>query len=134
MSKLKGLQSQAIGGADFGILAANNTEEPRGKQRRGDLGWFGRGQMVPEFEEVVYNMRAGEVSEPFETEFGIHIIKLYERRGEMVHAAHILKRLSYSPGADQVAIDSLKAIAELIATDSLNFEQAAIRYSSGPTD
>lgn len=129
MNELRELRAQAIGGADFGILAANNTNEPGGKERRGELGWFGRGQMVPEFEEVVYNLREGEVSEPFETEFGVHVVKLYERRGEMVHAAHILKRLSYSPDADSIAIDSLNTITNLIETDSLTFEQAAIRFS-----
>ncbi|MEM9985680.1 MAG: peptidylprolyl isomerase [Bacteroidota bacterium] len=129
MDELKGYQVQAQNGTDFALLASNHTEEPGGKNRRGDLGWFGRGQMVPPFEEVAYNLREGEVSAPVETEFGIHIIKLYERRGEMLHAAHILKRLSYSPGADQVAIDSLKTLIELVETDSLTFEQAAIRYS-----
>ncbi|MDX2249058.1 MAG: peptidylprolyl isomerase [Bacteroidia bacterium] len=116
--------------ADFGELAAKNTDEPGGKERRGDLGWFGRGQMVPEFEEVAYQMRVGEVSEPFKTEFGYHIVKLYEKRGEMVHAAHILKRLSYSTNGDSIAIDSLNKIMELVNSDSLTFEQAAILYSS----
>ncbi|MEZ4777499.1 MAG: peptidylprolyl isomerase [Bacteroidia bacterium] len=117
-------------GADFGELAAKNTEEPGGRERKGDLGWFGRGQMVPEFEEVAYQMRVGEVSAPFKTEFGYHIVKLYEKRGEMVHAAHILKRLSYSTNGDSIAIDSLTKIMELVNTDSLTFEQAAILYSS----
>lgn len=129
MNELRELRSQALGGQDFRKLAANNTDEPGGKQRGGDLGWFGRGQMVPKFEEIAYNMREGDVSAPFETEFGVHIIKLYERRGEMVHAAHILKRLNYSSGADSIAIDSLSEIVKLIENDSLNFEQAAIRYS-----
>jgi len=129
LAELGELRRRAQEGEDFGLLAANHTDEPGGKQRRGDLGWFGRGNMVPQFEEVVYNMREGNVSSPFETEFGIHVIKLYERRGEMVHAAHILKRLSYSRNGDSVAIDSLNTIAALIESDSLTFEQAAIRYS-----
>lgn len=117
-------------GADFGELASKNTEEPGGRERKGDLGWFGRGQMVPQFEEVAYQMRVGEVSEPFKTEFGYHIVKLYEKRGEMVHAAHILKRLSYSTNGDSIAMDSLGKIMTLINSDSLTFEQAAILYSS----
>ena len=118
------------GGEDFSELAAKYTDEPGGKQRKGDLSWFGRGQMVPEFEEVAYQMRVGEVSEPLKTDFGYHIIKLHEKRGEMLHASHILKRLTYSTNGDSIAIDSLNKILELINTDSLTFEQAAILYSS----
>ncbi|MDX2283848.1 MAG: peptidylprolyl isomerase [Bacteroidia bacterium] len=116
--------------ADFGELASKNTDEPGGRARQGDLGWFGRGDMVPEFEEVVYQMRPGDVSQPFRTEFGYHIVKLIERRGERVHAAHILKRLSASANGDAVAIDSLNKLLKLIAADSLTFEEAAMEYSS----
>ncbi|MCL4135343.1 UNVERIFIED_CONTAM: hypothetical protein GTU68_037189 [Idotea baltica] len=117
-------------GEDFGDVAAKLTDEPGGKDRKGSLGWFGRGQMVPQFEEKVYLMRVGEVSEPFKTEFGYHIVKLYERRGEMVLASHILKRLDYSVNGDSIVMDSLTRILDLVSTDSLSFEQAAIVYSS----
>jgi peptidyl-prolyl cis-trans isomerase SurA len=127
--ELRALRRQAIAGEDFGKLAANATQEPGGKQRRGDLGWFGRGQMVPEFEEVVYQMREGDVSEPFRSEFGMHVIKLHERRGEMLQASHILMRLSPSSNGDSIAMDSLRQIATLIKDDSMTFEQAAIRFS-----
>ncbi|MDX1909163.1 MAG: peptidylprolyl isomerase [Bacteroidia bacterium] len=116
--------------ASFEDLAARNTDEPGGRSRKGDLGWFGRGQMVPEFEEVAFQMRVGDVSEPFKTEFGYHIIKLYERRGERLRAAHILKKLEYTADGDAKAIDSLNKLRTLILADSFTFEQAAIRYSS----
>jgi peptidyl-prolyl cis-trans isomerase SurA len=115
--------------ADFGDLASRYTDEPGGRARKGDLGWFGRGMMVPEFEEIAFQLRPGEISEPLRTEFGIHIIKLYERRGERVHAAHILKRLEPGSNGDAEAIDSLNAILALIRSDSLSFEEAAIEYS-----
>lgn len=116
-------------GADFSELAAKHTDEPGGSTRKGDLSWFGRGQMVPQFEEVVFQMRVGEVSDPLQTEFGYHIIYLHERRGERVHASHILKRLTHSANGDSLAIDSLNKIMELVNTDSLTFEQAAIIFS-----
>lgn len=127
---LRSLQQEvAAEKADFEQLAARNTDEPGGRERKGSLGWFGRGQMVPEFEEVVYQMRPGDVSEPFKTEFGIHIVYLHERQGERVRASHILKRLQYSPQGDSLAVDSLQKILALINSDSLTFEQAAIQYS-----
>ena len=118
------------GSMTFEEAAVKHTQEPGGIQRKGSLSWFGRGDMVPEFEEVVFQMRVGEVSEPFKTEFGYHIVKLNEKRGERVNASHILRRLSVSANGDSIAMDSLRKILELIETDSLTFEQAAIVYST----
>jgi peptidyl-prolyl cis-trans isomerase SurA len=118
------------GKIDFATAAQKYTMEPGGRERGGSLNWFGRGAMVPEFEEVVYQMRVGEISEPFKTDFGYHIVKLFDKRGEMLNASHILLRLSYSSNGDSIAIDSLNKIMELVNTDSLTFEQAAILYSS----
>ncbi|MEL6672117.1 MAG: peptidylprolyl isomerase [Bacteroidota bacterium] len=117
------------GGKDFGEMASQYTMEPGGRQRKGSLDWFGRGQMVPEFESVVYQMRVGEVSEPFATEFGYHIVKLNDKRGERVNASHVLIRLQVSPNGDSLAIDSLNKVLTLINDDSLTFEQAAQIYS-----
>ncbi len=117
------------GEADFGEMAAKHTDEPGGRQRKGSLGEFGRGAMVPKFENVVFNMRPGEVSLPFETEFGIHIVKLYERKGEVIKASHILKQLEVTANGDSIAIDSLNAILNRIQNDTLTFERAAMNFS-----
>lgn len=127
---LSGLAEEAREGFDFAELAKRHTQEPGGRQRGGSLGWFGRGTMVPQFEEIAYRLRVGEVSEPFKSEFGYHIIRLNDKRGELLNASHILRRLSTSSDGEQVAIDSLNTIMELVDSDSLTFEQAAIRYSS----
>lgn len=66
-------------GGDFSALAAEHSTGPSGP-RGGDLGWFGKGQMVPEFENAVVNMEAGSVAGPVETQFGFHVIKLNEVR------------------------------------------------------
>jgi peptidyl-prolyl cis-trans isomerase SurA len=58
----------------------------------GDLGWFGRNVMVPEFERAAFSLSVGEVSGAVRTQFGYHLIKSLERQGERVHAAHILFR------------------------------------------
>ena len=61
--------------ADFSELAKKHSEDPGSAKNGGELGWFGRGRMVPEFEKVAFELADGEISEPFETSYGYHIIK-----------------------------------------------------------
>lgn len=93
-AKIEGVLARVRAGEDFAKLAEEFTDDPSGKGRGGDLGWFGRGVMVKPFEDAAFALRPGEVSGVFETVFGFHIVKLDERRaqgvGEEVHARHIL--------------------------------------------
>lgn len=93
-AKLEGILARVRAGEDFAKLADEFTEDPSGKGKGGDLGWFGRGMMVKPFEDAAFGLKPGEVSGVFETVFGYHIVKLDERRpagaGEEVHARHIL--------------------------------------------
>jgi parvulin-like peptidyl-prolyl isomerase len=71
---------QARGGADFAQLAQQHTEEPGGAERGGDLGYFGPNQMVQPFEEAAFRLQPGQVSDPVETPFGLHVIKVEDKR------------------------------------------------------
>ncbi|MFG6499181.1 peptidylprolyl isomerase [Sulfitobacter sp. 1A13191] len=73
------IKTELDGGADFAELAKEKSTGPSGPGG-GSLGWFGPGMMVPAFEEAVAGMEAGSVSEPVETQFGWHVIKLNETR------------------------------------------------------
>jgi len=67
-------------GADFGELAKERSIDPTARDNAGDLGFFRWGKMVPEFQEVAFKMKQGEISRPVKTTFGYHVIKLIERR------------------------------------------------------
>jgi len=77
MKKIEMILGKAKMGGDFGELAKEYSDCPSSEQG-GDLGKFARGQMVPEFDEAVFNMEVGQISEVVETQFGYHIIKLNE--------------------------------------------------------
>jgi len=74
-SRLMEIRQKIVGGADFGDQAAAHSACPSGREGGGSLGWFSRGMMVPEFDEAVFSMTVGELSEIIETPFGLHIIK-----------------------------------------------------------
>ena len=78
--KAQEIAQEIKGGLSFEDAAAKYTEEPGGKERKGDLGWFSWGRMVQEFQEVCWSLKENEISSPVETRFGIHIIQLKGRR------------------------------------------------------
>ncbi len=67
-------------GEDFAVLAKEKSLDKSNKDTGGDLGFFGRGQMVPPFDTAVFKLKDGEVSDPVKTQFGFHVIKLEQRR------------------------------------------------------
>jgi len=81
---------QLRNGADFEEMARRYTDEPGGRERAGDLGWFRMGQMVPEFERAAFSLPPGAISNVVETSFGFHIIKVERVKGGERHARHIL--------------------------------------------
>ena len=77
--KAEKLRKELAGGADFATLAQGNSTCPS-SQQGGDLGFFGKGQMVPAFEKAAFALKPGEISDVVETQFGYHIIKLTEKK------------------------------------------------------
>ncbi len=73
-------RERLLGGADFGALAKELSSDPGSKDSGGDLGFFERGRMVPEFEQAAFALEPGAVSEPVKTSFGYHLIRVEERR------------------------------------------------------
>jgi peptidyl-prolyl cis-trans isomerase C len=76
----KDIAGKLAKGGDFAALAKENSKDPGSKDDGGMLGYFGRGQMVPQFEEAVFKLKKGEISPPVKSQFGFHVIKLEDRR------------------------------------------------------
>ncbi|GBF22627.1 peptidyl-prolyl cis-trans isomerase C [Candidatus Gastranaerophilus sp. (ex Termes propinquus)] len=80
------LKARAAAGESFDDLAKEFSKCPS-KERGGDLGYFGKGQMVPEFEQAAFATGVGEVSEPVQTQFGWHLIKVADKKVQVAEAA-----------------------------------------------
>ncbi len=119
------------GGADFATIAKEKSEDKGSGAKGGDLGWFGEGQMVPEFTEAVKKLtKIGEISEPVKTSFGWHIIKLTGKRVSKdnkpeFQASHILIKVEPSTEtlsrleqkADNLKVDAMKSGLKTIAEE-----------------
>lgn len=78
--QIEQIRQELEAGADFAELAKKYSQDPGSAQNGGDLGFFGRGQMVPEFEESAFALAVGAISEPVRTIFGFHLIKVEEKK------------------------------------------------------
>lgn len=86
----KAIKTELDGGADFAAVAAEKSTGPSGPNG-GDLGWFGEGDMVPEFETAVVALEPGQISDPVQTQFGWHVIVLREARKKDAPALDAVK-------------------------------------------
>jgi peptidyl-prolyl cis-trans isomerase SurA len=115
-------------GGDFADFAKRYSTDQGTAASGGDLGWEKRGVYVREFEETVFGLKEGEMSGIVKTQFGFHIIQLLGRRGESVHARHILMKIDKGPASDTAAIDTLRVLRELVLKGG-SFSGLASKYS-----
>ena len=117
-------------GADFGDMASAMSDDEGTAENGGDLGLFGRGSMVPEFEEAAFALAPGEVSQPVQTTYGWHLIKVEERPAaepgeeERVRARHLLLKHRASPQTEDEILERAEALAAAAAEGGLR--QAAL--------
>jgi len=127
-SVMQSLLDSIRAGGDFADFAKRYSTDPGSAASGGDLGWEKRGVFVREFEETVFGMKEGEISNLVKTQFGFHIIQLLGRRGESVHARHILMKIEKGSASDSAAVDSLRKIRER-AIKGESFAELASKYS-----
>lgn len=128
---LANIRQQLLSGKlDFCTASASYNDDPGSKFNCGKYDNVRRGTFVPEFDRVCFSLKEGEISEPFETEYGFHIVKLISRKGEEVSIQHILKSIPVSPDDLQKSKQRLDSIMKAVRLDSLTFCEAAAKFSS----
>jgi peptidyl-prolyl cis-trans isomerase SurA len=130
LDKLDAIRLRVKSGEDFGFLAKTYSEDPGSAPEGGDLGFFDRTMMAKEFTAWAFKLKPGEISPVFETDFGFHILQVVERRGEQVHARHILIRPQSTPQSLERAKLHADSIYNNILTNKLSFSTAASLYSA----
>lgn len=115
-NRLKSIRDKAVkkGGERFDTLAARNSEDPSAVQNKGELGYFSAFQMIYPFENAAYNTAVGDVSMPFRTRYGFHLIKVNDKRKSRgsLKLAHIMLRFNENmtpeeKNAMKVKLDSI---------------------------
>lgn len=95
--KANAVYKELLAGADFVKLAKEKSEDPGSGKKGGDLGWFGKGQMVPEFEKAAFNGRIGKLQKPIKSQFGWHIILVKDKTKKEFVLESILNKVEASP-------------------------------------
>ena len=109
--------------------AAKKYSEDSSAENGGDLGYSNRGDFVPEFEAVAYNLSPGEISEPVKSQFGYHIIKLIEKNGDKIRSSHILIKKAVSAENYEAARKKAELLADSLNNRNFTFEEAIQKYS-----
>lgn len=113
------------GDAQFSTLAVFYSQDPESARRGGELDFFGRGEMVPEFSAVAFNLTdPNKVSKIVQTEFGFHIIQLIEKRGDRIRARHILRKPEVPIESINESLAHLDSIGMDIRNGKYTFEEA----------
>jgi parvulin-like peptidyl-prolyl isomerase len=118
------MYQELLNGADFAEMAKLKSQDPGSGKNGGDLGWFGKGRMVPVFEEAAFKTPVGQITEPLLSKFGWHIIQVTDRRtgqnGDEVNARHILIKVDPSTETVQKMKTQSTQLYELARTKGLS--------------
>jgi peptidyl-prolyl cis-trans isomerase SurA len=129
--RLRDYRNRIIAGERFETFAALYSEDPGSASRGGELGFYSRGELYPEFEAVAFRLKKGEVSDIVKTQAGFHIIQMLEQRGERINVRHILLRPKPSVVELEEARRFLDSLSVEIESGNISFEEA-VKSSDDP--
>jgi peptidyl-prolyl cis-trans isomerase SurA len=126
-SKAERVHALAQEGQDFAELARQYSDDPSA-EKGGDLGFFGRGDMIPQFEQTAFSLAPGQISDVIQTEFGYHIIKVEEKTDDRVRARHILILIRPSQ-EDSLRTEQLADSLYQLLQQGADFSELAKQFS-----
>jgi peptidyl-prolyl cis-trans isomerase SurA len=129
LKQMLAIRGRLLKGESFAELARLYSEDPGSASRGGELPFYRRGELAPEFEATALTMKPGELSMPVETDFGFHLIQLIEKRGNLFRSKHILITPKPSLGDIANAEKELDSIRQIVLADSMTFRNAAREFS-----
>jgi peptidyl-prolyl cis-trans isomerase SurA len=129
IDRLKGLKARIEKGSSFASMAILYSEDPGSNKSGGEYKGIKRGQFVKEFEAVAFNLKPGDVSDPFETEYGFHICQVQAKRGEELDLRHILIKPRVEEKDVERAAATLDSLRAAIVSGQLAWREAVARYS-----
>ncbi len=122
LKKVQDIEKRARAGEDFAALAKEFSQDPGSVATGGDLGYAGRGQFVPEFEKVLFDLKAGEISAPVKTQYGYHLIKL--------NAVQKPDALDYAALRPQLLSEARESAADELFAEQVDKLDAAVYESA----
>ncbi|HQN93129.1 MAG TPA: peptidylprolyl isomerase [Prolixibacteraceae bacterium] len=126
--RLRDYKKRVENGENFSMFAVLYSECPSAKNG-GDLGFFSKAMMDPSFSAAAFALKPGQISNVVKSEMGYHIIQMTERMGDKIRCKHILIRPKVKIEEKERLANRLDSIANQIRKKSMNFEEAAFRYS-----
>ncbi|MEM9327129.1 MAG: peptidylprolyl isomerase [Bacteroidota bacterium] len=123
------IREEILAGKSFGELARLYSEDPGSAANGGQLPFYKRGEVAPEFEATALTLKPGEISKPVKSQFGFHVIELQEKRGNTFRTRHILMSPKAAPEDYDLSEAYLDSLREAIVADSITFDAAAKEYS-----
>ena len=129
IKKLTELKKEIEGGASFKMKAVLNSDDPSVTQNGGQMEVTKESQFIKEFKEVAFSLDIGQVSEPFKTAFGYHIIQLHQVKGKTRTVSHILMQPEILDSKINEAKEKIEKIRKEIIDGEITFEEAVLKYS-----
>jgi foldase protein PrsA len=118
LAKAKALKAKIDGGGDFAAIAKAESDDAGSGAAGGDLGFFTKGQMVPQFEQAAFTQPIGKVGEPVESPFGYHLILVEEKRSKSLEDLRKEIEGKLRPELAKKAVDAIKASMPIVVDDA----------------
>jgi peptidyl-prolyl cis-trans isomerase SurA len=127
--QLKEIRANILNGKSFETQARLHSMDPGSASQGGKIEAT-KGMMVPQFESTLFNLQVGEVSDIFETDYGYHIMKLIDRKGDDYTCLHILIVPEFSNDAISLAANKMDSCYRELKSGSITWDQAVLKYSN----